>query len=418
MNIYEKKIIKEVENHKNSLIEFTRDLIKIPSENPPGNEKECQIFLAKKLKELGFDIDLFSPDDVKELFLHPFYKHPKTYIDRPNLVGSLHGEKETQYNSLILNGHVDVTKIENPDRWTHDPFGGEIDKGRIWGRGASDMKSGLASMIFAIHSILYAGFELEGNLYIESVVDEEGGGNGTLSTLLKGYTADAAIVTEPTNLNIMTSCRGGGTFRITVTGLSAHPSVKWRGVDPIEKMVKIYKSLEKCEKQRHEKGKKNILYRDLEISTPINIGYFSGGPSFKVTPSEATVGGWFEWLPDEEVSNVCNEISKSVEEVTKDDSWLKNNPPKIEFFREFGTYSPAYEINPRSPIVKELKHSYTEIFSKKPMVGGTGPCDARYFPLVSGIPAVIFGPGELYSCHGVDEFVDIENLVNATKILA
>src|SRR5215210_4643995 len=172
-------------------VAFTQELVRIPTENPKlaaitaGAEAACQDVIEARLQTLGCVIDRWD-----------------VYPGRPDLIGRLQGHGGEKGRSLILNGHIDVVPAGDPAGWIHEPFAAEIAEGKIWGRGAVDMKGGVAAMIAAVEAIQRVGIRLQGDVLIESVVDEETGGPGTLQTIEHGYRADAAIVVEPTNLVI------------------------------------------------------------------------------------------------------------------------------------------------------------------------------------------------------------------------
>jgi len=217
------KVLETVEARSRDIIDFVQSLVRIPSVNKPpdGDEAKCQKLVADKFKELGLEIDRFSPDQVEGIRDHPAFLSGRSYANRENVVGILRGEGGGR--SLILTGHVDVVPL-GPWSWTVPPWGAEIKDGKIYGRGALDMKAGLGAMIMALQCVLETGVKLRGDIILESVVDEEFGGvNGTLSCVLRGYHADAVISPEPTALNISPGCLGGLLFRVTTRGGSGIP---------------------------------------------------------------------------------------------------------------------------------------------------------------------------------------------------
>ena len=217
----EAKIIDKVEEKQEKIIELLATLVKIPSLT--GEERDAQEFVAGYLKNLGLKVDVWEPD-IKELFdrypdvaqypshwqhdlILPYQNLPSyvdlvksgkmdvlNYKNRPNVVGTWKGSGEGG-RSLILNGHIDTVTIEPRDEWTHEPFGAEIEDGKMYGRGASDMKSGIVAAMVALECLIELGVNLRGDVIFESVVNEEHAGNGTLACVARGITADAAIIT-------------------------------------------------------------------------------------------------------------------------------------------------------------------------------------------------------------------------------
>src|SRR5215207_5783045 len=227
-------------------VAFTQELVRIPTENPKlaaiaaGAEAACQDVIEARLHALGCVIDRWD-----------------VYPGRPDLIGRLQGHGGEKARSLILNGHIDVVPAGDPAAWIHQPFAAEIAEGKIWGRGAVDMKGGVAAMIAAVEAIQRAGIRLQGDVLIESVVDEETGGPGTTQTIEHGYRADAAIVVEPTDLQILPVEGGLEWLRVVVRGRSGHSAYRYRtvhaggrgtAVNAIEKTAKILAAVQDLER--------------------------------------------------------------------------------------------------------------------------------------------------------------------------
>ncbi|MCK5094995.1 MAG: M20/M25/M40 family metallo-hydrolase, partial [Spirochaetes bacterium] len=181
-------ISEAVNGRKNEIIDFCRDLIKIPSIS--GDEGDIQKFVAEHLRNMGLKVRVWEPD-ISKMKDHPEYVDTgKDYTNRPNVVGIHKGRGG---RSLLLNGHTDVVTPEPLNKWTHDPWGAELSEGRIYGRGACDMKGGVAGMIKALEILLDLDLTPAGDITLEMVVDEEPSGNGTLASLIEGNNADAAV---------------------------------------------------------------------------------------------------------------------------------------------------------------------------------------------------------------------------------
>src|SRR3954471_17213459 len=222
------------------LVEFARSLVRIPSVT--GSEQEAQRAIAAKYESLGLSVDIV-PSLREELESHPaFCDDAIPFADRLNVVGRWRGTGGGR--SLILNGHMDVVPPGDIAKWTRDPWGGEIDGDRLYGRGACDMKSGLASAAFAVRALQSIGVALRGDVLLESVIGEETGGAGSLTTIVRGYRADACIIAEPMDLRIAPVQTGALTFRITVHGKSAHACMKPHGVSAITEFAPIIVALE------------------------------------------------------------------------------------------------------------------------------------------------------------------------------
>ncbi len=200
------------------LLSTLQDLVRIPSENfpPYGNEQACQMYVAERLRELDIQPDVYDIDRVAGIAEHPQFWPGRSYLNRPNVNGRLRGGGG---RSLVLSGHIDTVPVDTPVPWRHAPHSGECADGRMYGRGSWDMKAGVAINLLVLKALRSLNATLGGDLIFETVVDEEfGGANGTLAGRLRGYNADAAVVTESTSLRICPAQRGGRTIHILLRG--------------------------------------------------------------------------------------------------------------------------------------------------------------------------------------------------------
>lgn len=406
------KITRLVDNRKNSIIEFLQALIRIPS--VVGKEKDCILFCAKKLEKMEFQIDLWEPD-IKDLKNHPAYNSSSetNYENRPNLVGVLKGTGEGR--SILLNGHIDVVPPGPLDLWKHDPWSGTIKDDKIFGRGTADMKGGIAAMIKAIEFLQIIGIRLKGDVIIECVVDEEGGGNGTLASIIRGYRADAGVITEPWGIkNLAIGHRGSLGFRITTEGRVAPVDKKAHGVSAIEKMQIVLEALQELKMMRQETVT-HPLYAEYENSVPIIVGTIQGGSWLTSVPLRCVIEGFLGWLPNELLDNIQKNFREYIYKVSISDPWLKENPPKVEF--------PSLRIEPcqldsNHPIIKTVKDSAKSISRQDiKLIFVNAGADQWLLNLYGGTPTVQFGPGG-GNAHSPDEFIYISELINSTKILA
>ncbi len=404
-------IRKTVDTRKDEIVEFCRNLIRIPSVT--GDEEKVQEFVARHLKKMALETRVWEPN-ISKMKDHPEYLDTgKGYRNRPNVVGIHRGKGG---RSLLLNGHTDVVTPEPIHRWTHDPWGAEIVGNRIYGRGACDMKGGVACMIKALEILRDLDLAPQGDVTLEIVVDEESSGNGSLASLYEGYSADAAIFTEPTGCAIMPAHRGAMFWRIHVEGKGTHAGVKYRGVSAAEKGMLIYSAIAELEKRRHERGKSHPLYSQYPLSTIICVGKFNSGKYTSALPQECTLEGTIEFLPGEEAETVQEEVVQAINEASITDDWLKEHPPRIEWF---GLRVLPSEISLNEPLIKTFKKAYTEMSGgDAQVIGFPAACDMRIRVLYDDTPSVLFGPGDLGQAHRVDEYIEVEELLSFTKILA
>jgi len=413
-------LLMEIEAKKGELVELTRRLIQIPSENKPpmGYEKEAQEYWAEKQRELGLTVDLFTPDEVPDITQHPAYLKGRIYEDRPNVVSKLKGCGGGK--SIILTGHMDTSPKEPLPWGIHGPFGGDLEDGKIYGRGGFDMKGGLAASYMAVKAIVDAGIRLKGDVYLESVVDEEyGGANGTLACRLKGYEADAAILTECSCLAICPATRGDKNWKITLKGTPGMPYTGELPTNPVYGMAKIIQALRNYEEIRNEKTRRHPLYVEDPNPLPVLIKKLKAG---EVEPHGALgipIDCWLlvgpQVYPGTSEEEFDREFFSFMEAVVNTDPELRRNPPTYEsMFR----YVEPTEIDRNHPIVKQVEKAFTLVTGKPAVVKGAPfPCDAFIFNKYSKTPVLVFGPGGA-NAHAPDEYVYVEDLLTLTKTLA
>jgi acetylornithine deacetylase len=414
------KGFKEVERRRHEVIETCRELIRIDTTNNPslkvGKERRGQEYIARKLKEIGFPtIDSFEPDEGKLKDLRGYVPAPDwtgRYAGRENVVGTIGGEAG---KSIILNGHIDTVTAGPKELWQHNPHGGELDGGKIYGRGAADMKSGMAALLMATKCANEVG-GIKGKVIVESVVDEEGGGNGSLACSAKGYSADAAIVAEPTRLRICTAHRGVLIARIEIIGKAAHASRKEEGVSALEKGVEILRQLSLLEQYRRE----HVDLHPLLEKPTILAGKFQAGDQVNVVPPKCTIDIDVKYLPSEVDdlgggSRVKEQLEKWVLEASEKDPWLKEHPPKIDFL---------YDLPPSSTpvdhqLVSTINSVYADLFGgQTAKIVGFQAWSDMYHLNSTKTPAVMCGPGDMdESAHQIDEYVEVDELIDATKLL-
>jgi len=411
------KIAAAVDATRDELITFLQRLVQIPS--LPGHEQRAQHFVADKLRSLGLGVEVVRSelDDLKD---HPaFCDDGVRFRERLNLMGRWagtgHSEGGSSPRSLILNGHMDVVPTGSEALWSDSPWSGVIRDGKLYGRGSCDMKAGVTANVFAIQTLQAIGFCPAADVLIESVIGEESGGVGTLTTIAKGFRADAAVITEPTRLHLCPVQSGALSFRIRVSGRAIHACMKPYGVSAIEKFYVVLQSVQELERRRHVEYR-NPLYEDPNNIAPVNFGTLRAGDWPSTVPDELVVEGRFGVLPGESTSDARAAMNAALRQGSEADAWLGEHPPMLEWFE--GQFESG-QIPLDSPILQSITDCHTRMFGGAPVVQGvTYGSDLRLFTNHAGIPAVLYGPGNVLNAHTVDEFVEIEEVVAATKVLA
>lgn len=406
-----------IRKNKDRLVKFLQNLVQIPSVS--GEEEEIQKYIYKKFEELDLKPKFVNPEietlRKNEDFFETTSYTKFGYKNRPNVVGTLKGTGKGK--SICLNGHIDVVSPEPIEQWSRDPWGGEIDEDFMYGRGAGDMKAGVASIVFAVQALKETETRLKGDVFIETTIEEEDGGiGGALYLRLSGPKADAAIIPEPGGNTLGIASAGVMYFRIIVTGIPAHAATAHYGVNAIVKMIPIIESL----KALNDKRQKSISYQYVEVdptmkgkATTLNIGVIKSGDWPSTVPALCVLECRIGFPPGETREMVKDQVESTIYDTASKDPWLQEHPPKIEWF---GWRASPHEQNPDHPFVKLLEKKIQQYTGVSPLyVGGSAGLDARFF-VHHGIPTVTFGPrGERF--HSIDERVSISSILKTTEII-
>jgi len=384
-NIHFKGIIEEKE-----VINLLGDLISINSVNPledtsAKGEKELASYVRGYLKNIG----------VKSI-LHSVLN------ERPNIMGIIEGKNKGK--NLVLEAHMDTVKTDN---MTIDPFLPKIKEGKMFGRGACDDKGSLASMLLAIKLLKQKGISLNGNVYLAAVVDEEHKQRGVSNLLNQGFRFDAAIVGEPTNLDIVIAHRGCLRWKILTKGKSAHSSEPEKGGNAIYFMSEVISAIQKrliplCKEKSHP----------LIGSPSLSVNIIQGGIGINTIPNRCFIEIDRRVIPGENNQDILKGVDEFLDK-------LKKENPLLELEREspFSTSSPM-QINRDEKVVQALFKCIKDNRTTEPKIRGVKyGSDAGKF-VAQGIPATVFGPGNIAQAHSEDEWVEMKQVVQAAEIIA
>jgi acetylornithine deacetylase len=403
-------LLDQIEQAWGDIIRRTQEFIRYPSTS--GNESEAQGYFASLLEEMSLDVDMWEPD-IEDTKINPYFLGERTnFRGSPNVAGVQRGCGGGR--SLILIGHVDVVPQGRND-WHNEPFCGKLQDGKIYGRGASDMKGGLMAALMALKAVKDSGVTLRGDVTVQSVIEEESGGAGVLSVIKRGYKADAAIVPEPTDMRICPASIGAMWFRVTVKGLSAHAATAHLGVSAISKSVKIIDALSRLETARNGEGR-HPFYEASPTPFSLTVGKINGGVFPTNVPEEVVMEGRMAIMPGEEVTTARSAFEAAIAAVASEDDWLREHRPLTEWF---GFCFHSNEIDHDHGIVKALCNSYTRVTGREAVVGGTPwGTDAAAMTRFGGTPSVVFGPGPGETAHKANEYLDVQQLMDTTKVIA
>lgn len=401
------EILSAIAEQADWMADLLAELVRAPT--TLGNEEPGQVVVEAALAEIGLEpVDV--PMDGERLRAHPLAAPFDWDVAGKRNVVSTWGPRDGEPGrSLILNGHIDVVSPEPTTHWGDvDPFGAHREDGWMVGRGAADMKCGIAAILGAVKGLRSLGLAPRAPVTVESVVEEECSGNGTLQTLLDGFTADAAVIAEPFGAAITTSQVGVLWFSVRITGVPGHAAEGQHATNAIEKSLAVIGALRSLE-------------ADLNASPPppydlfthpinLNVGTIRGGDWASTVPGECETGYRIAMYPEMMIGELKGRIEAAVSEATSDQ-------PGAAEVRYNGFSSRGYDIPDDHPLVTSLAHAFTRQAGTPPaLVSTTGMTDAAVFGNVAGIPAVCFGP-YAEAAHGVGERVYLPSVVQTAQVL-
>jgi acetylornithine deacetylase/succinyl-diaminopimelate desuccinylase family protein len=367
-------------------VELAKRLIGFPSENPPGKEKEISEFLSGLLVQWGFEV-----------------KETHRTEGRPNLAATM--KFGNGGRRLIFNGHLDVVPAGDPGLWNTNPYEGVIRDGCLFGRGAADTKGGVAAMLYGALLVKEAGIDLgDAELVLHLVSDEESGGDQGSGHLASVGIArgDAAIVVEPTDLNIVIAQKGTLWFRITMGGVAAHASTPHLGVNAISRMAALIPILE---------GMSREARHPLLGEPTINVGTIKGGSKVNSVPDLCAIELDRRCLPGEKIAEIEKELAGAIA------GFAAGQKGAARFERIM--FAEPCEVSPSERIVETALRNQERVLGKRTdLLGSTGFTDARIYVLRAGTPAILLGPGNISQAHTVNEFVSVESLRLASVLFA
>ena len=378
-----------------------------------GDEGPMSAQAAQAFRERGLEVDAWAATATE---MRPYLEHvgeQSGYEGRLNVVGLQRGKGAGR--SILLNAHIDTVPEGDHKLWTQPPYLANLAHGRVYGRGSCDMKGGLTTHLAALDALRDAGIDLAGDVTVAATVGEEDGGLGALSTVLRGYRADAALVTEPTRLALVTACEGSLVFRLTITGRSAHAATRDEGVSALEKFVPLFNDLMAFERERNA-ALRHPLYDMFPNKVPINVGVVRAGNWASTVPeileAEIRVG----FLPGEELEPFKRLVSQRIMAAAQRDPWLRLHPPVLTFF---GGQFIAAETPSDAPICGAIRAAHRRVTGTDAATqAATYGADMRHFIVFGGMPCVMYGAGDIRLAHAPDEYLEVDQLLTAVKVVA
>jgi acetylornithine deacetylase len=417
-NISEGMIRKAIDLRKRDIIDWLSQIIRFPSENHPpyGDEREIQLFISDECQSSGFFVDMFLPDEIPQIQEHPYWLPGRKYLnERKNVVSVWKGSG--QGRSILLSGHCDVAPADEEKWKIGKPYRPVVKDGKLYGRGSCDQKGGLAAAFWAIKILKELDFKPKGDIIFESIVDEEfAGGNGALASRLKGYNADFAILTEPSNKNIYIGSIGAFLGEVLLSGKGSLPFFDKAVPNPLNGISKVIKYFEEWEKYwqslnshplylGQDQKLMVVLYKinSKKDNDPIQMGI----------PQEIGLS-WITWCyPGMDEQTFYSIFNKFWDEKLQVDTDLKLfdfvNKPTYHLVR-------PWEMSEKSKGVKELTETIKTYSDREPVITGAPfSCDMAIYGDVGKMPTVILGP-EGGNLHTNDEWVLVDDIFNLIGI--
>ena len=427
----ERSVTEAIAAREHRLIELASVLIGFDTTarepgDPPRDEAALQAYLRARLERAGARTDLFVPDP-DQLQGSRLVPPGLEFAGRPQLIATIPGAGTGP--SLVFNGHIDVVSAEPREEWCSDPFRAQVRDGRLYGRGACDMKGGVAAMVFAAEALAAQGVALKGDLIVATNTDEESSGAGGLALVKRELRADAAIVTEPTTFDVWVGCRGSEYGAIHVPGRPGHAEVHqphWSEGGAVNAIEKAMIVLDVVRELRERWAAREDL-RHAHLAHPTILPTMARSGEWRVTyPAhcDLTVAVLYQSVQADETgwgSAVRREVEEWLAgETARRDDWLAAHPPQIEWA---ACAVMPFEIDAGEPIVATMLDATADV-GRPGQVGGLDSWyDGATLAAMGGIPTIGFGPPGFHRdgtsvAHTVDEYVPVDGLVASAQALA
>ena len=406
-----RRLLVAVDEGFEAQLELTRELVRYPSTR--GNEHTAQDFMAAEMRRRGLAVDRFRIELDEISHLPGFSPVHVSYDNAFNVVGT-HRADARRGRSLILNGHIDVVPAGPLDMWTTPPFEPRVAGDWLYGRGAGDMKAGLAACLASLDAIERAGYSPGADVIVQSVVEEECTGNGALACLARGYRAEAVLIPEPLDECLIRAQIGVIWFQVKVRGIPVHVADAPSGANAIEAAYGIIAALRDLETRWNARKSDHAHYEHVDHPINLNVGRIEGGDWASSVPAWCTFDVRVSIFPGQDIADAKREIEQTILEAARSNAFLHNNPPDLVYN---GFEAEGYVLEGADEPVAILRAAHEGVFGTAlAETASTATTDARFFGLYGDMPALVYGPkAELI--HGFDERVSLTSLKNVTKAM-
>ncbi|MGI9149618.1 MAG: ArgE/DapE family deacylase [Chloroflexota bacterium] len=410
------RLLAAVDAEREDMLALLQQLVRMPSVGGTGEENAIQHVLAGWLEAEGLVTDLW-PLPLAELAAEPDF--PGMEVLRTEgwgLVGRQPGAGSGP--SLMLNGHVDVVPPGDLAAWTTgQPYSGRIENGRLFGRGACDMKAGLVAAMWAVRGLVRSELALGGDVLLASVQGEEDGGLGTYALLKRGWRADACVIPEPTGLDLVAATAGALTFRLRIRGHATHASRRTEGESALEHFWPVWQALSALERQRN--ANVDPLMQRWPMPYALSIGTLQCGDWASSVPDLLVAEGRFGVALDEPVAVARRSFEAVVASVSEAHPWLRSHPVEVEWW---GGQFASGRLPAGSGLLDSMRAAHLiagGARAREPATWGAPyGSDLRLMAGIGGVPTLHYGPGDAGLAHGPDESVPLDDVQVAARALA
>jgi acetylornithine deacetylase len=397
---------------RDALVEDLAALVRIPSIT--GDEEAAAAEAARRLGAAGAAVEILRPDLVA-VRGDPAWPGEETERASLPLVFGRLGRPGSR--RIVLSGHLDVVPPGDLATWTTDPWAADVRDGRLYGRGACDMKGGVAAILGAVRALAADGTadRLAGEVLVALVPGEEDGGQGTLAAIRAGAHGDLAIISEPSNLDIVVAHAGAITFRLTVPGRAAHASQRREGVSALDKLYVLLRALEADETARNE-AETDPLMTALGLPYPTIVGIVRGGEWASTVLDQVVVDGRYGVKLGQTPEDAAADLRAAIDAANARDPFLRDHPATVEIVGgRFGSARiPSHHVLPVG-----LAQVAEAVTGRRPaFLGEPYGADMRLFVDVARTPCVIYGPGDVKVAHSADEHVPLDEVATCAEVLA
>ena len=387
-------------------------LVRVPSVTGTDAEADLQHTVARWFEEAGLEVDLWSLDldDLRADPDFPGTEAPR--LEGHGVVGTASGEGEP---GLVLQGHVDVVPVGDLANWhSGDPFSARIDGGVLHGRGACDMKAGMAVNLAVARALHRSGVRTERRLALHSVVSEEDGGLGAFATLRRGHRGEVAVITEPTSGRLVTANAGALTFRVEVTGRAAHGSTRGEGVSAFEAFWPLHLALRSLEVRRNTDL--HPLFGDNPLPYGISIGTVHAGDWASSVPDLLVAEGRMGVRLGEDPAQARLALEEAIADAASADPWLSHHEPRVTWP---GGQFASGQLDAAHPLIEEVGGAVEAVTGIRPAeVAAPYGSDLRLYSGIGGIPTLHYGPGDVRLAHAPRESVPVAEVMEVARALA